>query len=98
MTIFKEYEIVHNSEFKLRNKIKSLVEKYVNEHVGIVTEDDIGNPDIIGKTLKSEISWSLNNYDNTISIFYSPITNRYMDYWDDDKEIKVAQKELLKYE
>ena len=98
MTIFKEYEIVRNSEFELRNKIKSLVEKYVNEHVGIVTEDDSGNPDIIGKTLKSEISWSLNNYDNTISIFYSPIANRYMDYWDDDKEIKITQKELLKYE
>lgn len=97
MTIFKEYEIVCNTEFELRNKITTLVEKYINDHVGIVNENDIGDTSIIDKTTKSEISWSLNS-DHTISIFYSPIANRYMDYWDEDKEIKITQNELLKYE
>lgn len=95
--LFETYNRARSESLRLQNQISRLVENYIDKTVGIVIEDDSGNPDIIGKTMKGQISWSIIDSDK-ISITYSPIANRYIDYWDEDVYITISYDELMNIE
>jgi len=93
--LFEKYNKIHKEWCHIRNLINVLVVKYIEDTVGFVREG--GNSDNVGKTNKNEISWSILNND-TIQISYAVCEDKWLDYWGDDKYIKVKLNDLLKYQ
>ena len=93
--LFEKYDIASRDLCQVSNHISSLVTNYIKETVGFGGE--AGNKNNVGKTNPNEIGWSILDND-TIQISYSPYKDRWLDYWDDEKYIKVKYDELMKYE
>ena len=95
MNIFEQYNKVQREWCHISNLINELVVKYIEDHVGFA--GNAGDIDNIGKTNKNECSWSILD-NNTIQISYAVYEDRWLDYWSDDKYVKVKLNELLKYQ
>ena len=93
--LFEKYDIASRDLCQISNRISSIVTNYIKETVGFVGE--AGDKNNIGKTNPYEIGWIILDND-TIQISYSPYKDQWLDYWDDEKYIKVKYDELMKYE
>ena len=94
MNIFEQYDKTSKDLCQVSNLITVLVKKYLEDKVGFASE--AGNIENIGKTSLNEFGWTILD-NNTIQIYYSPYKDRWLDYFDDEKYIKVKYNELLKY-
>ena len=94
--IFERFDSTHREYCHLSSQISNLVGKWVGEHVGFVT-DDTPYDGHTGLTRPGEFSWSLIG-NNKVSISYAVYEDRWLDYWSDDKYVKVKLNELLKYQ
>lgn len=94
MNIFEQYNKAQNELCNIRNLISVLVSKYVENTIGFARE--AGDSNNIGKTNKDEFGWTILD-NNTIQISYAVYEDRWLDYWSDDKYVKVKLNDLLKY-
>ena len=92
--LFEQHDKASRDLCQISNLITELVRKYLEDKVGFAGE--AGDTANIGKTNPNEIGWVILDND-TIQISYSPYKDRWLDYWDNDKYIKVKYDELLKY-
>lgn len=95
MNIFEKYNKIHKDWCDISNLISELVSKYVESTIGFAGE--AGDSNNVGKTNKSEFGWSILDND-TIQISYAVYEDKWLDYWSDDKYVKVKLNELLKYQ
>lgn len=93
--LFEKYDIASRDFCQISNRITSLVTNYIKDKVGFAGE--AGDTANIGKTKPNEIGWVILDND-TIQISYSPYKDRWLDYWDNEKYIKVKYDKLMKYE
>ena len=95
MNIFERYDSLHRELCHVSAQISEIVGKWVEEHVGFVT-DETPYDCCKGLTRPGEFGWSLIG-NNKVSISYSVYEDRYGDYWSDEKYVTVEYDELLKY-
>lgn len=95
MNIFEQYIKAQNELCNINNLISVLVSKYVENTIGFAGE--AGDSNNIGKTNKGEFGWSILDND-TIQISYAVYEDKWLDYWSDDKYVKVKLNELLEYQ
>lgn len=94
MNIFEKYNKIHKDWCDISYLISGLVSKYVENTIGFAGE--AGDSDNVGKTNKDEFGWYILDND-TIQISYAVYEDKWLDYWSDDKYMKVKLDDLLKY-